>query len=35
MSISGKVGSQAVGYSMATTVMAVILGKFSHFGYPY
>ena len=32
MSISGKVGSRAVGYYMATTVMAVILGKFSFFG---
>ena len=27
MSISGKVGGRAVGYYMATTVMAVILGK--------
>ena len=34
MSISGKVGSRAVGYYMATTVMAVILGKFSLLGHP-
>ena len=27
MSISGKVGGRAVGYYMATTVLAVILGK--------